>query len=219
MVGALLVGEHYHAPQDNFPMPDESDAELPDEVAVKVPVEARPFIDSILNQVADAITNSKDGEFKVESTREHLPEGADVSRLIRLDKVIIGLWMMAAKFALRDQPSALGVLQKNLLAMLERFAGINGSKIVIKRLGWRAVPGLATIATIIGELNGVIEAHAIQNSLELSIRGQASRVRRDLLGIPMKRGHRVRKTKVVYTRNPGPKQRKANASWHSPKPR
>jgi hypothetical protein len=158
--------------------------------------------------------NARDEEFGSYTDRDPISDTWNTkSKLVRLDDAIMALHIMAARHSFRGLAS---VKQRALRKISELIVGFIGKAAAGKLLG--RVIGRAAIVQVASLIAQTVEDTSFQRDVESSVRVASFEVRSDLFREPMKANpRRMRKTKVVYTRHPIPRQRKANKSWHSPR--
>jgi len=134
-------------------------------------------------------------------------------RLVRFDKLVMALFLIAARFALRDQANAISALQRKVVDWLASQGAVAGGKVLVKKIGWRGIPGVGTLGAIVYQFTSIMDEKATQNYLASSIRGRGVTARRDLVKLIFPLPTKRRQTQLVYSRHKTPKQRKRNLSW------
>lgn len=137
---------------------------------------------------------------------------SDHNKLVRLDDAIMACHLMTARVAFKSLP---GIIRQQIHALKIGILRVIGNYI-IKRLAGVA---LRAPKFVTKEIVDFIKADAIELENEKAIRRQSIRVMRDLrTRILFKNSHRVRKTKLVFTRLDGDAepQRRPNKRWKSP---
>lgn len=155
-----------------------------------------------------------DEEFQTYTSRDPISDTWQTKgKVIRLDDVILCMHLMAARHSFHGLSK---VWQRSLIKIAEYVAGYIGSAVALRLAG--RIIGRTVFGQLASTVTATIADTAVQRDIESSIRTSSFSARDDLFRNPLKANpRRARKTKLVFTRHPIPKQRKPNKSWRSPK--
>ncbi|HMH81181.1 MAG TPA: hypothetical protein VK514_13215 [Candidatus Acidoferrum sp.] len=146
--------------------------------------------------------------------RPYGPTVNERSKVVRLDAVVMAMHIMAAKLALKDFAGTM----KGMLESIQKHVNSYGVKKAIGATGEAVGKAGQRLAGTARRMADVLDADLLELAKEISIRKAGWKSRRDVFVRCLSQTrHRVRKTKLVATRHPSKKQRKANKSWHQPR--
>jgi len=180
---------------------------------VRLPVQ----MEGVIQGVQASLDGAKDYWEEPDIGERQEAADFDKNRLIRLDKFNVAVWMYVARYLTRFHCRKVKDIQEELLKIFDNYADVKAGKFLVKKLGWRAIPGFGSLVFVVNEVIRFVDIKKHQDQAVAHLRSESSIARTDIIRSIFGQGH-GKKTKLVFTRNPGPKQRKPNAGWRSPKP-
>lgn len=175
-----------------------------------------PIIDAALHGEFSEFTRllndrKSDNHARLPPSDEPLGWAKDRNKLVRLDHAIMACHVLVARVAFGSLPA------------MARQRLFDFKRSLVERVAFALIKKAAGLALkapkyLYDEVTGYLKADSMELEAEQAIRRQSIRIMRDLRKQILFQGvNPRRKTKLVFTRNPGPPQRRPNRKWRSPK--